>query len=95
MEVMIKEKEILITFLKDIKPYDTENRLFIRKVYENCALCYAIYVNDAESVNCALKLFNSLYDVIIDPYKDNYINNLLKEISNNIKEFDRSIKTKN
>ena len=32
--------------------------------------------------------------VIIDPYKDNYVNNLLKEISNNIKEIDRSIKTK-
>ena len=94
MEVMIKEKELLITFLKDVKPYDTENRLFIRKGYENCALCYAIYVNNAESVNYALKLFNSLYEVIIDPYKDNYVNNLLKEISNNIKEIDRSIKTK-
>ena len=95
MEVMIKEKELLITFLKDVKPYDIENRLFIRKGYENCALCYAIYVNDAESVNYVLKLFNSLYEVIIDPYKDNYVNNLLKEISNNIKEIDRSIKTKN
>ena len=94
MEVMIKEKELLITFLKDVKPYDTENRLFIRKGYENCALCYAIYVNNAESVNYALKLFNSLYEVIIDPYKDNYVNNLLKEISNNIKEIDRSIKAK-
>ena len=40
--------------------------------YENCALCYAIYVNNAESVNYALKLFKSLYEVIIDPYKDNY-----------------------
>ena len=39
MEVMIKEKELLITFLKDVKPYDIENRLFIRKGYENCALC--------------------------------------------------------
>ena len=38
MEVMIKEKELLITFLKDVKPYDIENRLFIRKGYENCAL---------------------------------------------------------
>ena len=46
MEVMIKEKELLITFFKDVKPYDVENRLFIRKGYENCALCYAIYVNN-------------------------------------------------
>ena len=37
-----------------------------------------------------LQLFNSLYEVIIDPYKDNYVNNLLKEISYNIKNIDRS-----
>ena len=94
MEVMIKEKELLITFLKDVKPYDTENRLFIRKGYENCALFYAIYVNNAESVNYALKLFNHLYDIVTDPYKENYVNNLLKEISYNIKNIDRSIKSK-
>ena len=55
---------------------------------------YAIYVNNAESVNYVLGLFNHLYDIVTDPYKDNYVNNLLKEISNNIKEIDRSIKTK-
>lgn len=94
MEVMIKEKELLITFLKDVKLYDTENRLFIRKGYENCSLCYAMYVNDANLVNYALKLFNHLYDIVTEPYKENYVNNLLKEISNNIKNIDRSIKSK-
>ena len=41
-----------------------------------------------------LKLFNHLYDIVTDPYKENYVNNLLKEISNNIKNIDRSIKSK-
>ena len=94
MEVMIKEKELLIPFLKDVKLYDTENRLFIRNGYENCALCYAMYVNDSDSVNYVLGLFNHLYNIVTDPYMNNYVNNLLKKISNNIKEIDRSIKTK-
>ena len=53
-----------------------------------------MYVNDADLINYALKLFNHLYDIVTEPYMDNYVNNLLKEISNNIKNIDRSIKSK-
>lgn len=94
MEVMIKENELLITFLRDVKIYDTENRLFIRKGYEKCSLCYATIVRDAESLNYALMMFNKEYEIITNPYEKNYINILLKETCNRIKEIDRSIKVK-
>lgn len=94
MEVMIKEKELLITFLKDVKIYDSENRLLIRKGYENSSLCYVIHVNNYDSLNYSLKLFNHLYDIITDPYQNNYVNILLKNITSQIKNIDRSVKSK-
>lgn len=94
MEVIIKEKELIVIFLKDIKQYDVENKLFIRKGYEQCSLCYATRVDDTESLNYVLKLFNKEYEIITNPYEDNYVNNLFKEIISRIKDIDRNIKVK-
>lgn len=94
MEVMIKERELLITFLRDVKLYDNENRLFIRRGYENSSLCYGLYIKDTDSFNYALKLFDKEYEIITNPDKMNRVNVLLKETIKRINKIDNNIKFK-
>ncbi len=94
MEVNIKENKLLITFIADVKMYDTEDRLFIRKGYEKQNLCYSINVSDDDSFNYALLMFNKVYEIITNPFEKEKVHLLLKELTNRIKNIDRSIKVK-
>jgi hypothetical protein len=75
MKVIIKYKELLITFLKDVKLYDIDNRLFIRKGYENSALCYAMY-GDERYMDYKFwrTLINKANEIILEEKSMHYMN---------------------
>lgn len=94
MEVKIKEKELLITFIKDVKFYDVKNHLFLRKGYGGSSLCYSMYIKDKISLKYAKKMIDILYDMVINPTKDNLTNYLFNEITSAIERIDFQIKCK-
>lgn len=94
MEVIIKQNELLIIFLKDVKHKDVENKLFLRKGYENQSLCYGMFVNDDVSFNYALYLFDEEYNIVIDNSTNCYVNDLFKQLSNRVKLLDKTVKCK-
>ena len=57
-EVTLNETEIILCFLKDVKIFDKENKLSIRKGYEKCSLKYKMRVGDENSLNYAKYLID-------------------------------------
>lgn len=49
---------MILCFLKDVKIFDKENRLSIRKGYEKCSLKYKMRVGDENSLNYAKYLID-------------------------------------
>ena len=94
LEVTLKEQEMILCFLKDVKIFDKENRLSIRKGYEKCSLKYKMRVGDENSLNYAKYLIDKEYEQITNPFMINHLNNLTKILTNNVKAIDRSIKKK-
>ena len=66
LEVTLKEQEMILCFLKDIKIFDKENRLSIRKRYEKCSLKYKMRVGDENSLNYAKYLIDKEKIICID-----------------------------
>ncbi len=93
-EVTLNETEMLLCFLKDVKIFDKENKLSIRKGYEKCSLKYKMRVGDANSLNYAKYLIDKEYEQITNPFMINHLNNLTKILTDNVKSIDRSIKKK-
>ena len=58
LEVTLKEQEMILCFLKDVKIFDKENRLSIRKGYEKCSLKYKMRVGNENSFNYAKYLID-------------------------------------
>ena len=94
LEVTLNETEMVLCFLKDVKIFDKENRLSIRKGYEKCSLKYKMRVGDTNSLNYAKYLFDKEYEQITNPFMINHLNNLTKILTDNVKTIDRSIKKK-
>lgn len=49
---------MILCFLKDVKIFDKENRLSIRKGYEKCSLKYKMRVGNENSFNYAKYLID-------------------------------------
>ena len=94
IEVIIKEKELLITFIKDVKFYDVKNYLFLRKGYNGSSLCYSMYIKDKISLKYAKKMIDNLYDIVVNSTKDNLTNFLFNETINSVERIDFQIKCK-
>lgn len=92
IEVVIKQNELSIIFLDIIKDYDIDNKLYIRKGYENQKLCYAMNVADKETLDYAIKLFDKEYELLIEDSENKKIDELKIELCNKIKEIDSAIK---
>ena len=53
VEVSVNQSDLLVSFYKEAKKLDTENKLFSRKGYENNRLCYSgriCNINDLDEV---------------------------------------------
>ena len=61
IEVQVDQSDILISFYKDIKQFDYENKLSIRKGYENSNLCYFIKIDNLEDLHYIINLCKKLY----------------------------------
>ncbi len=48
IKIQIKQNELLVSFHNDIKQFDNQNKLSIRKGYENSSLCYYFVVDEIE-----------------------------------------------
>lgn len=91
MEIVIKQNELLLTFLKEVKKFDSDNKLVIRKGYEQCSLKYCLTVGDDATLNYAKMLFDKLYVELLNPTTERYLNNLITIISTKVKSVDKSI----
>ena len=71
IEVQVDQSDLLISFHRDIKQFDFDNKLSIRKGYEKSSLCYAIKIDDIKELKYVIKLCESLYSYLsesrIDP----------------------------
>ena len=71
LEVQVGQSDILISFYKDIKQFDYENKLSIRKGYENSSLCYFIKIDNLADLPYIIGLCKKLYSYLseskIDP----------------------------
>ncbi len=94
LEVTLNETEMILCFLKDVKIFDKENKLSIRKGYEKCSLKYKMRVGDENSLNYAKYLIDKEYEQITNLFMINHLNNLTKILTDNVKSIDRSIKKK-
>ncbi len=83
IEVRINQNDLYICFLKDVKQFDLQNKLKIRKGYENTSLCYYLLVEDINNLEYAFKLAKELYDYLIKP-QEPICELLFKNISNRI-----------
>ena len=90
LEVQINQSDILISFHKDIKQFDNENRLLIRKGYENSSLCYYIKTYELKDLDYIVELCNKLYSYIITP-KTDLVEILFDNLSNRINNISPNI----
>ena len=91
VDVEVKQSNILVMLHKDIKVFDDENRLFIKKGYEKQLLCYYMIVDNIESLNYVINICNKLYlHLKDDPVEELFIklskriNDISNEINSNI-----------
>ena len=89
LEVTLNEQEMILCFLKDVKIFDKENRLSIRKGYEKCSLKYKMRVGDENSLNYAKYLIDKEYEQITKLFMINHLNNLTKILTDNVKAIDK------
>lgn len=91
IEVLIKQDELTIVFLKSIKGYDTNKLLYDRKGYEHTALSLALDVKDNKTLDYAKKLFDKEYELLTNDEEKVSINKLEHELYTRIKRINSSI----
>ena len=65
IEVQINQSNLYICFLKAVKQFDLQNKLKIRKGYENTSLSYYLRVEDINNLEYAFELAKELYDYLL------------------------------
>lgn len=83
IEVRINQNDLYICFLKDVKQFDLQNKLKIRKDYENTSLSYYLLVEDINNLEYAFAQAKELYHYLIKP-QEPICELLFKNISNRI-----------
>ena len=83
IEVRINQNDLYICFLKDVKQFDLQNKLKIRKCYENTSLSYYLRVEDINNLEYAFELAKELYHYLKKP-QEPICELLFKNISNRI-----------
>ena len=90
IEVRINQNDLYICFLKDVKQFDLQNKLKIRKGYENTSLCYYLLVEDINNLEYAFELAKELYGYLKTPHEP-ICELLFENISNRIMELGDNI----
>ena len=90
IEVRINQNDLYICFLKDVKQFDLQNKLKLRKGYENTSLNFYLRVKDISNLEYAFKLAKELYDYLKKPQEPS-CELLFKKISNKIVELGDNI----
>lgn len=94
MTVVIKQNELIINMDKSVKEYDSKNLLKERAGYKNQNISSCMSVSNQSELNYALKLFDNLYNSKTDNSKEEYIDNLISELTKNILNIDKTVKKK-
>lgn len=90
IEVRINQNDLYICFLKDAKQFDLQNKIKIRKGYENTSLRYYLIVEDINNLEYAFELAKELYDYL-KKTQELICELLFKNISNRIMELGDNI----
>ncbi len=90
VEVQINQSNLLVSLYKEAKRFDNNNKLLLRKGYENTSLCYFIQIESDEDINYCINLIQKMYNYLIIS-KIDYIDILYKKLVFNIKLIDNSI----
>lgn len=90
IEVQINQNDLYICFLKDVKQFDLQNKLKIRKGYENTSLRYYLRVESINDLKYSFELAKELYDYLKNP-QEPICELLFKNISNRIMELGDNI----
>ena len=80
IKIQIKQNELLVSFHNDIKQFDNQNKLSIRKGYENSSLCYYIKITDLKEIAYLIELCNKLYNYLTESKVDT-VDNLFNKLS--------------
>ena len=83
IEVRINQNDLYICFLKDVKQFDLQNKLKIKRGYENTALSYYLLVEDINNLEYVFELAKELYHYLKKIQEPIY-ELLFKTISNRI-----------
>lgn len=83
IEVQINQSNLYICFLKAVKQFDLQNKLKIRKGYENTSLSYYLRVEDINNLEYVFELAKELYGYLKTAHEP-ICELLFKNISNRI-----------
>lgn len=83
MEIQVNQGNILVSFHRNIKQFDTEERLFFRKGYEKNNMCYSMLIDDFNQCNYVFSLIKQFYIFSKTPH-ENLSDKLLKELDKEI-----------
>lgn len=67
LEVQVNQKHLLLSFHKEAKIFDVNNKLYNRKGYKNNAICYSMVIDNKESCEYAIKIIDSFYQYLVNP----------------------------
>lgn len=90
LEVQVKQDELLLSFLKDAKQFDDQNKLSIRKGYESSSLCYFMIISKLDDIDYIETICNNLYNYLVQP-KEDKISKLFSKLLKEINSIDDSI----
>lgn len=90
IEVQINQSNLYICFLKAVKQFDLQNKLKIRKGYENTSLSYYLRVEDINNLEYVFELAKELYGYLKTAHEP-ICELSFKNISNRIMELGDNI----
>lgn len=90
IEIQVNQSDILILLHKNIKQFDYDDKLLIRKGYEKSSLCYYVKVDKLENLNYVIELIRNYYSYILES-NINPIDNLFNTLSFKINSINSNV----
>jgi len=92
VEVQINQNDLLVSFHRDAKQFDIDNKLNVRKGYEKNSICYSMSIEDIDNCVYAVKIIEKLYEYMITP-KENLSDKLFDTLKAKIFNISSSVTT--
>mgnify|MGYP005761385139 CR=1 FL=1 len=90
IEIQVDQSDILISLHKNIKQFDYDDKLLIRKGYEKSSFCYYFKVDKLENLNYVIELIRNYYSYISESNIDS-IDNLFNTLSFKINSINSNV----